>query len=70
MSPNATDPPKDSDPKVPPLPIPPGGSAALPADSLPKPFLGPQGDENRTPPPNAPAPVPPTETVEDIDPKG
>jgi hypothetical protein len=41
----------------------PGGAAALPVDSLPKPFLGPQGDENRDPPANAPAPVPPIETV-------
>jgi hypothetical protein len=36
----------------------PGGRAALPAGSLSKPFLGPQGDENRTPP--ADAPVPPS----------
>jgi hypothetical protein len=57
------------DPKTPTPPVPPGGSAALPAGSLPKPFLGPQGDENRDPPPNAPAPVNATETVRDIDPK-
>ena len=50
-------------PKTPTQPVPPGGSAALPPGSLPKPFLGPQGDENRDPPPNAPAPVNPTETV-------
>ena len=52
---------------LPPAPLPPGGRAALPEGSLPKPFLGPQGDENRDPPPNAPAPVNPTQTVEDID---
>jgi hypothetical protein len=55
------------DPKKTPPPIPPGSEAALPPGSLPGPFLGPQGDENRTPPPNAPVPVQPTETVEDID---
>ncbi len=46
----------------------PGGAAALPEGTLPKPFLGPQGDENRDPPPNAPAPVNPSETVKDVDP--
>jgi hypothetical protein len=53
--------------KLPPTPTPPGGAAALPEDSLSKPFLGPQGDENRDPPPNAPAPVRPTQTVKDAD---
>ena len=46
--------------RMPPLQEPdrlPGGRAALPADSLSKPFFGPQGDENRAPPQNAPAPV-------------
>ena len=36
--------------RMPPLQEPdglPSGRAALPADSLSKPFLGPQGDENR-----------------------
>ena len=51
--------------KLPPRPEPPGGSAALPEGTLPAPYLGPQGDENRDPPANAPAPVPPTETVKD-----
>ena len=32
----------------------PGSRAALPPGSLPKPYLGPQGDENRNPPANAP----------------
>jgi hypothetical protein len=53
------------DPKTPPPPIPPGGNAALPAGSLPGPFLGPQGDENRAPPPDSPAPVRPAKTVDD-----
>ena len=53
--------------KLPPEPDPPGGAAALPEGSLSKPFLGPQGDENRDPPPNAPAPVQPTQTVKDAD---
>lgn len=48
-------------------PVPPGGRAALPEGRLPKPFLGPQGDENRDPPANAPAPVPPTDIVVDVD---
>jgi hypothetical protein len=46
--------------RMPPLREPdrlPGGRAALPADSLPKPLFGPQGNENRDPPQNAPAPV-------------
>jgi hypothetical protein len=60
--------PDGANPKTPP-PIPPGGNAALPPGSLPKPFLGPQGDENREPPPSAPAPIPPTETVNAIDEK-
>jgi hypothetical protein len=42
----------------------PGGEAALPKDALPKPFLGPQGDENRRPPPGSPAPVSPAPVVE------
>jgi hypothetical protein len=63
MSTKEPDPPANT--KMPPVPIPPGGAAALPAGSLPKPFLGPQGDENRDPPVNAPAPVPPAKTVKD-----
>jgi hypothetical protein len=66
MSTKEPDPPANT--KLPPQPSPPGGAAALPADRLPKPFLGPHGDENRDPPANAPAPVPPTETVRDADP--
>ena len=54
---------------LPPQPNPPGGAAALPAGSLSKPYFGPQGDENRDPPPNAPAPVNPVETVKDSDPE-
>jgi hypothetical protein len=50
--------------KLPPQPNPPGGGAALPESSLPKPFFGPQGDENRDPPANAPAPVTPAPTVD------
>ena len=42
----------------------PGGRAALPPGSLPKPYLGPQGDENRDPPANAPTAPGPSETVE------
>ena len=56
---------KETNPKTPAPPIPPGQNAALPAGSLRKPFLGPQGDENRAPPSNAPAPVNPTTTVPD-----
>jgi len=41
----------------------PGQRADLPEGSLPGPFLGPQGDENRTPPANAPSPVKPAPTV-------
>jgi hypothetical protein len=37
----------------------------LPEGSLPKPFLGPHGDENRDPPANAPVPIPPAPTVKD-----
>ena len=44
----------------------PGSRAALPAGSLPGPYLGPQGDENRDPPAGAPSPTRATETVEDI----
>lgn len=58
-----------NNPKNPSLPIPPGDNAALPEGTLPKPFLGPQGDENRDPPPNAPAPVNPTQTVPNPDAK-
>ncbi len=57
---------KDVAERMPPMREPdgvPGGRAALPADSLSKPFLGPQGDEHRTPPRNAPAPVKPAATV-------
>ena len=46
-------------------PNPPGSAADLPPSSLPKPFLGPQGDENRDPPANAPAPVQPAVKVDD-----
>jgi hypothetical protein len=55
--------------KLPPKPVMPGGAAALPVGSLKGPFLGPQGDENRDPPADAPAPVPPAETVRDADPQ-
>jgi hypothetical protein len=41
-----------------------GGRDALPPGSLPEPYLEPQGDENRDPPPNAPSPVEPAVTVE------
>jgi hypothetical protein len=41
----------------------PGQRADLPPGSLPGPHLGPQGDENRTPPPNAPSPIKPAVTV-------
>ncbi len=53
------------EPRTPVLPSPvaPGGSAALPPGTLPDPFPGPRGDENRDPRNNAPAPVSPTETV-------
>ncbi|HEY0185679.1 MAG TPA: hypothetical protein VGC09_22990 [Rhodopila sp.] len=51
--------------KLPPRPIPPGGAAPLPEGTLPKPFLGPQGDENRDPPANAPAPTTPAPTVDE-----
>jgi hypothetical protein len=44
-----------------------GDSAALPEGSLSKPYLGPQGDENRDPPRNAPGPIPSTRTVKDTD---
>ncbi len=63
MSKREPDPPPNA--KIPPAPIPPGGAAALPPGSLPGPFLGPQGDENRDPPAGAPAPVPPAPTVKD-----
>jgi hypothetical protein len=54
---------------MPAKPVMPGGAAALPEGSLKGPFLGPQGDENRDPPANAPAPVLPAETVRDADPR-
>ncbi len=57
----------DNQKRMPPLATPdtmPGGQAALPKDALPKPFLGPQGDENRTPPPGSPAPVAPSPVVD------
>ncbi|HVY18440.1 MAG TPA: hypothetical protein VHB27_24685 [Rhodopila sp.] len=41
----------------------PGCRAALPAGSLPGPYLEAQGDEDRAPPPNAPSPVTPAVTV-------
>jgi hypothetical protein len=41
----------------------PGARAALPEGSLPGPYLEAQGDEDRTPPPNAPSPVTPAVTV-------
>jgi hypothetical protein len=43
----------------------PGGRAALPPGSLPQPYFGPQGDEQRQPPPNAPSPVEPAPVIED-----
>jgi hypothetical protein len=43
----------------------PGERAALPEGTLSSPFLGTQGDENRQPPVNAPAPVNPATTVDD-----
>jgi hypothetical protein len=63
MSTKPPDPPGNT--KLPPPPTLPGGAAALPEGSLPKPFLGPQGDENRDPPASAPAPVRPAPTVND-----
>ncbi len=48
MSTRDLDPPSNAKPR--PAPVPPGGAAALPEGTLPKPFLGPQGDENRDPP--------------------
>lgn len=41
----------------------PGDRAALPENTLSKPFFGPQGDENRNAPANAPVPPQPTVTV-------
>ena len=41
----------------------PGDRAALPENTLSKPFFGPQGDENRNPPANAPVPPNPTVRV-------
>jgi hypothetical protein len=38
----------------------PGGAAALPPGSLPRPYFGPQSDENRDPPLDAPGPVDPS----------
>jgi hypothetical protein len=40
-----------------------GGRAALPPGSLSTPYLGPQGDESRDPPDNAPSPTGPADTV-------
>jgi hypothetical protein len=62
--------PEDADQLTPPdaRPVPdgrPGERAALPEGSLPNPYLGPQGDENRDPPADAPAATFPAETVED-----
>jgi hypothetical protein len=50
----------------PPAPMPdgrPGSRAALPPGSLPGPYLGRQGDENRDPPADAPSPTGPADTV-------
>jgi hypothetical protein len=44
----------------------PGERDGLPEGSLPGPFLGPHGDENRPPPGNAPVPTGPAETVESL----
>ena len=63
MSTREPEPPANT--KMPPAPVVPGGAAALPKGSLPKLFLGPQGDENRNPPANAPSPVRPALTVKD-----
>jgi len=63
MSTREPDPPVNG--KLPPRTVMPGGSAALPEGSLPKPFLEPQGDENRDPPAGAPAPVNPTVKIKD-----
>ncbi len=41
----------------------PGQRADLPAGSLPPPYFGPQGDESREPPVNAPSPVNPGKFV-------
>jgi hypothetical protein len=49
-----------------PAPMPdgrPGLRAGLPPGRLPGPYLGPQGDENRDPPANAPSPTGPANTV-------
>jgi hypothetical protein len=43
----------------------PGDRAALAPGALTAPFRGPQGDENRDPPANAPSPVMPAPTVKD-----
>jgi hypothetical protein len=45
----------------------PGGRAALRPGRLPKPYFGPQGDENRNPPSASPAPVTPAPVIEDTD---
>jgi predicted nucleotidyltransferase len=63
MSTREPDPPVTG--KLPPRAVMPGGPAALPEGSLPKPFLEPQGDENRDPPAGAPAPVNPTAKIKD-----
>nr|WP_294529562.1 hypothetical protein [uncultured Rhodopila sp.] len=41
----------------------PGERAGLPPGSLPEPYLGPQGDENRDPPPDAPSPTGPADSI-------
>jgi hypothetical protein len=41
-----------------------GGREALPPGGLSKPYLGPQGDENRDPPSHAPSPTEPAVTTE------
>ena len=63
--PEAPDAPLDESPTarfVPPDGMP-GVRAGLPEGSLPGPYLAAQGDEDRTPPPNAPSPVTPAPTV-------
>ncbi len=42
----------------------PGDRAGLPPGSLSKPYFGPQGDESRQPPADAPADVKPAPTLE------
>jgi hypothetical protein len=59
-----TDSPKPNDPRNAQRRTIPGGAAALPPGTLSKPFFGPQGDENRTPPKGAPVGVPPEPVVD------